>query len=215
MKKSPVVLICGLAAILLTVVLFLIIVGNPFDATMSVLALAAILLAEVISTAYIWCIKGSPRKLAAAVVSCVMTPYAVILSAIYLADCSERYDTFVGWYCVGTIVVNAICLILASFDSRKTGEDNRIQNAKGSMNDLRKIVKCILVDPAAQAYSAQLAVLEEKLEYSRDYVITAEDERIRMMLLQLQERIADPNFDSKQMIAQIEKAIDKRNIMAK
>lgn len=215
MKKSPIVLVCGLAAILLTVILFLIIAGNPFETTMSAICLSAIVLSEGITTAYLWCINGNPRKLAAAVVSFVMIPYSVILSVLYLANCSERYDTFIGWYCAVAIVVNVLCLILIGFDSKKSGADTRVQEAKTNMNELRKILKCILADPGAQAYVEQLKVLEEKLDYSRDYVVTTEDARIRMMLLQLQERISDPNFDGKPMIQQIQKSIDTRNIMAK
>lgn len=215
MKKSPIALVCGLAAILLTVVLFLLILGNPFQTAMHGICFGGILLAELISLIYALCAHGNPRKVAAAVVSCAMVPYAVILSAMFLAGGSDRCDRLIGWYGVGLIVINALSLTLTCFDAGKSKQNNNLQAAKGNMRSLCKIVRCIMADPAAAAYSTQLRALEDKLEFSKDTVVLAEDERIRLMLLQLKERIADPNFDSKQMLQQIEKAIDTRNIMAK
>ncbi len=43
--------------------------------------------------------------------------------------------------------------------------------------------------------------------------IAAEDEEIRLLLLQLQENISNPEFDAAQAFAKIEKAISVRNIM--
>ena len=80
------------------------------------------------------------------------------------------------------------------------------------MLGLRKLVKCIMADPAAQPYQAQLRALEEKLHFSNDGVIAAEDENIRMLLLQLQEHISDAEYDSEKMLQKIEKAVETRNI---
>lgn len=214
MKKSPVVLVCGLAVMMLTIVLYITILGNTWLTAICFISLAAILLAEGITTAYAWCANGSPRKVAAAVVSSIMIPYAVALSVIYIMAFPYGYGLYLGWYFAGLIVVNVICLLLIGFDRKKSQEDDRFREAKSNMLGLRKIVKCIMSDPAAEAYRVELRALEEKLHFSKDNVIAAEDENIRLMLLQLQENIADPNYDCKQIMLKIEKAIDTRNIMA-
>ena len=50
-------------------------------------------------------------------------------------------------------------------------------------------------------------------KFSKDSVISSIDENIRQMLLQLQANISNAEFDCEQMIENIEKAIDTRNIM--
>lgn len=213
MKKFPVALLCGIAAMLLTVILYFTILGSFILEAIHYIALVAILLAEGVTTAYACHANGSPRRVAAAVVSSFVIPFAAILSVVYMVNFPAGYGTYIGWYCGGTIVVNAIAFILWRFDSGKEEEKASLQNAKNNMLGLRKIVKCILADPAAQTYAAKLRSLEEKLHFSNDTVIAAEDENIRLLLLQLQENIASPEFDCEQMLVKIEKAIDTRNIM--
>ena len=213
MKKFSAVLLCGLMAMLLTVVLYFTILGNTLLTAIHFISLAAILLAEAVTTAYIYFAKGSPRRIAAAVVSGIMIPFATVLSVVYIVNFPEGYGTYIGWYCAGTLVVNLLGFILARIDSNKSDENATVQNAKSNMLNLRKLVMCILADPAAKPYEDKLRSLEEKLHFSNDCVIAAEDENIRLMLLQLQENVADPEFDCEQMLQKIEKTIDRRKIM--
>ncbi len=213
MKKFSAVLLCGLAAILLTVVLYFAILGNILLTAIHFIALVAILLAEAVTTAYFFFAKGSPRRIAAAVVSGIMIPFAAILSVVYIVNFPEGYGTYIGWYCAGTLVVNLLGFILVRFNSNKGDENATLQNAKSNMLNLRKLVMCILVDPAAKPYEDKLRSLEEKLHFSNDCVIAAEDENTYQLLLQLQENIADPKFDCEQALQKIEKSIDQRRIM--
>ncbi len=213
MKKIPAVVVCGLAAMLLTVVLYFVILNNVILETIHFIALLAILLAECVTTGYAWAANGSPRKVASAVVSGMMIPYAVVLSVVYIVNFPSGYATYIGWYCAGMVAINLLAFIFTRFDANKSEENDRFQAAKNNMLGLRKIVKCIMADEAAKPYEQQLRALEEKLHFSNDNVIAAEDEDIRQLLQQLQGNVADPEFDSEQMIKKIEKAIDVRNIM--
>lgn len=80
---------------------------------------------------------------------------------------------------------------------------------------LRKVVQLTMLDPAAKQYKTDLNRLEEKLHFSNDSVITAQDETIYALLVELQDNIANPGFDVKAAIAQINYTIDTRNLMAK
>ena len=213
MKKFSAVLLCGLAAIVLTVVLYFTILGNIILTAIHFIALVAILLAEAVTTAYVYFAKGCPRRIAAAVISGIMIPFAASLSVVYIVSFPEGYGAYIGWYCAGTLVVNLLGFILVRFDSNKSDENATLQNAKSHMLDLRKLVMCILADPAAKPYEDKLRSLEEKLHFSNDCVIAAEDENIRLLLLQLQENIADPEFDCEQMLQKIDKTIDQRKIL--
>lgn len=214
MKKFPAVLVGGIAAMLLTIVLFFTILGNVLLTAIHFITLVAILVAEGVTTGYLYFAKGSPRRLAAAVVSAIMIPFSMILSVVYIVNFPEGYGTYCGWYCAATLVVNLLAYILVHFDSRKSDENDSLQTAKENMLNLRKIVKCIQADAAAKPYDDRLRKLEEKLHFSNDCVISADDENIRLMLLQLQANVANPEFDVAQMLEQIEKAVDTRNIMA-
>lgn len=213
MKKFPGVLVGGIAAMLLTVVLFFTILGNIILTAIHFITLVAILVAEGVTTGYLYFAKGSPRRLAAALVSAIMIPFSVILSVVYILSFPEGYGTYIGWYVAGTLVVNLFGYILVHFDSRKNDENDSLQAAKNNMLNLRKIVKCIQADVAAKPYDDRLRKLEEKLHFSNDCVISAADENIRSMLLNLQSNIANEDFDAAQMLEQIEKAVDTRNVM--
>ncbi len=214
MKRFSISLVCGLAAMALTVILYFTILQNVLLQAIHFIALAAILLAEGITTLYVYFAKGSPRKVAAALLSGIMVPFSVILSVVYIVNFPTGYGTYIGWYCAGTIVVNLIGYILVHFDCSKSAENDSFQNAKENMLSLRKIVKCIMADPAAQAYDKQLRALEEKLHFSNDNVVAPGDETIRTLLLQLQENTENAEYDMDEQIKKIEKTIDMRNIMA-
>ncbi len=214
MKRFRISLICGLAAMALTVILYFTILNNVLLQAIHFIALTAILLAEGITTLYAYFAKGNPRKVAAALVSGILVPFAVILSVVYIINFPTGYATYIGWYCAGIVVVNVVAYILVHFDFHKNAENARFQNAKESMLGLRKLVKCIMADPAAQAYSNQLRALEEKLHFSNDNVIATEDETIRLLLLQLQENIGDAEYGVDEQIEKIVKIIDMRNIMS-
>ena len=196
MKKVSAVLLFGLAAILLTIILYFTVLGNIVLTAIHFIALVAIVVAEAITTAYAFFAKG-------------------IMSIVYIVSFPEGYGTYIKWYCAGTIVVNLVAFVLMRFDSNKTEENNVLQNAKSNMLNLRKLVMCILADPAAKPYESRLRKLEEKLHFSNDSVIAAEDEDIHSLLLQLQENIADPEFDCNQMLQKIETTIDQRAIMTR
>lgn len=213
MKKLSAPLICGLAVMLLTVVLYFTLLTNIVFAAIHFIALAAILLAEGITTAYACTAKGSPRKVAAAIVSGLLIPYAAILSVVYIVNFPAGYGAYIGWFCGGLLIANILAFILVRFDERGNEEHNRLQEAKSNMLGLRKLVMGILADPAAQPYAGKLRALEEKLHFSNDAVIAAEDETIRSLLLQLQENIADPESACEQILEKIEKTIEVRSVM--
>lgn len=213
MKKFPISLLCGFAIMLLTVILFFVLFGATPLTAIHFITLIAVLLAEGVTTIYAYKSNG-PRGVAAAVVSGVMIPYSVVISFVYIANFPDGYLTYIGWYCAGTVVANAISLILIRFDSGKNAENARLQATKGNMQELRKMVMCALYEPNAKPYEKQLRAIEEKLHFSNDSVIVTEDENIRQLLLQLQESIVNPDADTEQLLKDIEKTIDKRNIMA-
>jgi len=212
MKKFPAVLVCGIAVMVLTVILYFTILGSSVFGVIHFITLGAMLVAEAVTTGYAWSAKGSPRKVAAAVLSGIMIPYSVILSVVYIVNFPTGYGTYIGWYCAGTVIVNAIAFSLMRFDANKNEESALRRDTKDNMLGLRKLVKCIMADPAAAPHVDKLRQLEEKLHFSNDNVIAAEDANIRQLLLQLQENIADPEFDTKQMLSAIERAIDTRSI---
>ena len=213
MKKFPISLLCGLLAMLLTVILFFTFFGSTILTAIHFITLLAVLLAEGVTTVYAYNSNG-PRGVAAAVVSGFMIPYSVTISLVYIANFPKGYATYIGWYCAGMVVVNAIALILLRFDSGKKAENAQLQATKGNMLELRKMVMCALAEPNAKPYEKQLRAIEEKLHFSNDSVIVAEDENIRQLLLQLQESVVNPDADTEQLLKDIEKTIEKRNIMA-
>lgn len=215
MKKFPISLLCGLAAILLTVVLYFTILGNVVLEAIHFISLVAIVLAEGVTTIYAWLAKGRPRNVAAAIVSAFMIPYAILLSGIYIVNFPMGYGTYMGWYFAGLVVVNVIAFVLISFNSAKEEENDNLQNAKENMLMLRKLTKCIMAESAAEPYLAQLRKIEEDLHYTNDCVIVPEDTRIQDMLLHLQTNIADAEFDTKAYLGEIEKVVRQRTIMAK
>lgn len=214
MKKLPMALVCGIAVIALTIVLYFTILSNALLEAIHFISLVAIVLAEIITTCYACFVRDNPRKLAAVVVSGFMVPISVILSVVYIVNFPEGYGTYMGLYSVGLLVTNIFAYILLRFDADKSEENDRLQNAKGHMLMLRKMVMCVMAESGAEPYQARLRALEENLHFSNDGVIVPEDEHIRQMLLQLQENIGNPGFGTEELLDKIEKAVRMRAIIA-
>ena len=213
MKRVSAVLLSGLIVMALTVVLYFTILDNVVLEIIHFVSLAAILLAEAVTTVYFYFANSSPRQIAAAVVTGLMVPFSVVLSIVYIVNFPQGYVKYIGLYCAAMLLANLIAFVLARFDINKSEEKEALQAGKSNMLKLRKLVMCILADPAAKPYEDKLRSLEEKLHFSNDSVIAAEDEAICLELLQLQEKIADPEFDCEQALEKLEKLIDRRKIM--
>lgn len=216
MKKPLGALIAGLALIAVTLLLFFTIatIADTTLETIHILGLSFILLSEVITMLYGAFAKDSPRRKAAVLVSSAMIPGSVFMTFIYSVLFPDSITVFVLLHCIGFIVCNLFAYYLMSFDVARGKEDKQVQDAKGNMLMLRKMVKVVMADPAAAPYEARLMALEEELHFSNDSVITASDNTIRQMLLMLQQNIADPTYDVEGQITRIEKAVQTRKILA-
>lgn len=209
MKKMPISLLCGFASIIVTTILYFIILGNIFLELICFITLLGVVFAECVTTALAFFSKGDPRKVAAAGISAIMIPLSVVLSAVYIVNFPDGYATYAAWYSVFFIIVMVIAVIL--FTKK---EDKSFQNAKNNMLYMRKIVKCIMIDPAAENYKNELRAIEEKLHFLNDTVIISDDEKILAMLNDLKDNIASPEFDVSASIEKLNKAIDTRKIMS-
>ena len=86
MKKIPVSLLCGAAAVVITIVAFFTIFNNIVLQAIHFISLVAIVFAEIITTVYAMFSAGNPRKVGAAVVSAFMIPFAAVLSVVYISN---------------------------------------------------------------------------------------------------------------------------------
>lgn len=213
MKKMPISLFCGGIAILVTILLYVLILGNAFLEAICLITLFGLILAEAVTTLFAYLSKGNPRKVAAAVVSGAMIPVAAIMSVTYIISGFD-IGKYVLWYLVLALIIYALAIVLTVFDSKKQSEAAELQDAKASMLSLRKLVKCIMLEPAAEPYKKALSDLEEQLHFSNDAVVVPQDATISDMLIDLQTNISVPGYDVEGAIAAISRTIKARNIMA-
>ncbi len=210
MKKIPLSLLWGLISIIVTVILYFVILGNIFLELMCFVTLLGVVIAEAVTALIAYYSKIKPARVAAAGVAALMVPISIILSVVYIVNFPEGYATYVALYVAFYLVIGYFSYILFSHSTKNIN----FQNAKDNVLNMRKIVKCILADPAAEKYEKELETLEEKLHFSVDNVIVADDAKISEMLLKLKDNIASPDFDVEAAITELNKAIDTRNIMA-
>ena len=215
MKKLPISLLCGFVAIVVTVLLYIILLPNLFLRGMCLVTLGGVVLAEMIVSAFAYLSKGEPRKVASAVVSSFLIPYAVALSFVYIVHFPCGYGTYVAWYFAGVLVVGAVAVILSSFGSRKEEENATLQNAKQHMLALRNLVKCIMANPASAPYHKELVAIEEKLHFINDSVIASQDAMIESLLTEILRDIANPEADIPAKLANLNQVIDIRTVMTK
>ena len=213
MKKMPISLFCGGIAILVTILLYVLILGNAFLEAICLITLFGLILAEAVTALFAYLSKGNPRKVAAAVVSGAMIPVAAIMSVTYIISGFD-IGKYVLWYLVLALIIYALAIVLTVFDSKKQAETAELQDAKASMLSLRKLVKCIMLEPAAEPYKKLLSDLEEQLHFSNDAVVVPQDATISDMLIDLQTNISVPGYDVEGAIAAISRTIKVRNIMA-
>ncbi len=214
MKKKPISIICGLLAILITVILYFTILGNIFTEIICFVTLLGVLLAEIIVTALAYFSHGDPHKVAAVAVSVVMVPVSVILSIVYIINFPFGYGTYAGWYFSILLILAIVVFTLWRFSNNSQKSDSNLQNAKENMLNLRKMVKVIALNPYAEKYSKGLNAIEEKLHFSNDTVVTEQDDVIKRMLTELQDNLSTQGFDPETQIQRILSEIDKRNIWA-
>lgn len=215
MKKMPISILCGIAAILVTIISYFVIVGNIFAQIICFITLVGVVIAEAVVTFLAYASKGEPRKVAATVVASFMIPIAIFLSVVYINNFPKGYGSYLGYYFSALVIVLAICAIIWKVaDSRKKDND-LLQNAKTNMIGLRKLVKCVTLKTNAQNFKKELDDIEEKLRFSNDCVITAADENIRMMLIELEKNIDNEDYDAKEQIKAISNEIDRRTIFTK
>ena len=213
MKKFPISLLCGIGAVLITILAYFLILQDTFAEVICLVTLLCVILSEIITTAFAYFANGKPRRVTAVVVSAAMIPFSIVLSIIYIINFPEGYLTYLGIYTIALIIVNIFAFILFGFDSQKEAENDNLQAAKSNFMNMRKMVMVIMSDPAAKPYEKSLVALEEKLHFSNDNVITMQDTKISGMLSILQGNISNPDFDVPSYIADINREIDTRNIM--
>lgn len=213
MKKAPISLLCGITAIIVTIILYFTILGNVFLEAIYLITLFAIIISESITTAFAYFSNGQPRKVAAAIVSAFLIPYSIILSVVYIVNFPEGYGKCLGLYTIALFIVLLISIIIFRFDEKKTEEDKEFQNAKNNMLMMRKMVKIIMLDSASENFKKELNDIEEKLHFMNDSVISLEDEKIYNALVELKDNIENQEYDKKAAINRINKIIDERKIL--
>lgn len=213
MKKMPISLLCGFAAIVITVLLYIILLPNIFLRGICLLTLGGVIVAEIVVTALAYLSNGDPRKVASAVIASFLIPYAAVLSFVYIFHFPCGYGTYIAWYLVGLLVVGVLAVILSSFSGRKEQENADLQNAKQHMLALRNLVKCIMANPASAPYRKELAAIEEKLHFTNDSVIAPQDAMIESLLTDVLRDISDSKADIPAMLANLNQVIDTRTIM--
>ena len=214
MKKLPISLLCGLVAVLVTIILYFTVLGNAFSQLICFITLVGVIIAELAVTALAYLSNGEPRKIAATVVSAFMIPIAVFLSIVYITNFPKGYGSYIGYYLAAFVVIIAIVAVIWKFSDNKETENKAFQDAKANMLNLRKLVKCIIADPMAENYKAQLEEIEEKLHFSNDAVIMENDKEIMDMIIALHNNIGTEGYDVEAKLELLAKAIDRRNIFA-
>lgn len=215
MKKISNSITCGLAAILATIILYFIVLGNIFAQMICFITLLGVIVAECAVVVMAYFSKGEPRKIAATAVVSLMIPIAIILSIVYIVDFPEKYGSYVGCYFLSFALIAAISSVIWNFANNRKKDNYSLQNAKDNMLYMRKLVKCIMLKSSASDYKRELNEIEEKLHYSNDAVIVEMDANIRKMLVDLENSIDDEGFDTKEAIKAIANEIERRNLFAR
>ena len=213
MKKAPISLLLGLSGIVITVILYFLILRNSLAEVICLISLFCVILAELFTTGLAYFSNCSPRKTASVFVSALMIPFAVILSIVYIVNFPEGYVNYILIYILGLIIINAIAIVLFTFDASRNRENATVQNNKNSMLYLRNTIKCIMADPAAKNYLKELNAIEEMLHFTNDSIIAEQDAIILASINTIKQNISNPNFNTIEALSNLKVIINERNIM--
>ena len=212
MKKFPIAWLCGIASVIVTGILYVILFREADLKAIHFITFGAIVLSELITTIYAAASKGRPRRVAAAVMSALAIPVTITLSYVYLNFFPDAYITFICWSAATLVLVNTFSVILVGLDSNKGKQNDQLQAAKQNMLQMRQQVQCIAAIKGAQPYAARLKALDESLRFSNDAVIAMEDGRIQQLLTELQAGIYNEGFDAENMLSQLEQLVQRRTV---
>lgn len=215
MKKMPTSILCGIVAILVTVILYFTIIGNIFAQIICFITLVGVVLAEIVVTILAYRSQGEPRKVAATIATSFMIPISTLLSIIYIVNFPKGYGSYLGYYFSSFASLLLISAIIWKFANNRKNDSEILQNAKNNMLELRKLVKCVMLKQNAANFKKELDEIEEKLHFSNDAVIMEADANIRQMLMDLEKNIDNKDFAVEEHIKAILNEIDRRNIFAK
>lgn len=213
MKKSFMSILCGIGAILVTIIMYFIILGNIFTEIICFVTLMGVILAELIVTLLAHFSNGTPGKVSCAIVAGIMIPISIILSAVYIVNFPYGYGSYLGLYFAILIVLMIIITIIWNFSNVIKERDAGFQNSKQHMINMRKLVKCIMLEPKAEKYHRELNDIEEKLHFTNDSVTPEIDSEISDMLSDLLNNINNEEYNVEESIRSITKKVDFRNIM--
>ena len=215
MKKMPISILCGIVAIFVTIISYFTIIGNIFTQIICFITLVGVVIAEAVVTILAYLSKGEPRKVAATILTSVMVPISIFFSLVYITNFPKGYGTYLGCYLSAFAVILVISSIIWKFADNRTNDNAELQKAKSNMLELRKLVKCVSLKENARKFKKELDVIEEKLHFSNDAVISEMDINIRQMLIELDDNIDNEGFDSAEQIKKISSEIDRRNVFTK
>lgn len=214
MKKMPISILCGMAAILVTIISYFTIIENIFAQIICFVTLLGVVVAEAATTVLAYFSKGEPRKIAAAITVSFMVPISILFSIVYITNFPKGYGSYLGYYFSIFAILLVISAIIWKFADNRKEDNEALQNAKANMLELRKIVKCIMSSENAINFKKELKQIEEKLHFSNDAIIVEMDANIRQMLIELENNIDNKDFDVAEHIKLILNYIDRRNIFA-
>lgn len=215
MKKMPLSILCGIASVILTLILYFTIIGNIFIKMICFATLLGVIVAEIVVTVMAYYTDKQPGKVVATAIVSLMIPISILLSLVYIIKYPYGYGIYLGYYFSAFSILLVIGTIIWRFSDGIQEKNDAFQHSKQNMLNLRKLVKVIMNDPVAEKYKKELSNIEEKLHFSNDAVITKADSEIYNLLTELKENIGNEEFDVDSHIQEIVQKVDIRDIYSK
>ena len=125
MKKMPTSILCGIVAILVTVLLYFTIIGNIFAQIICFITLIGVVLAEIVVTILAYRSQGEPRKVAATVTTSFMIPISILLSIVYIVNFPKGYGSYLGYYFSSFAILLLISAIIWKFANNRKNDNER------------------------------------------------------------------------------------------
>lgn len=209
-------MLCGIVVMMVTVLVYVLLPGAPWEKPVYGLSLFFVLLAELILMLVTAYGKMSIPRAALISVSMLHVPATMGLSLVYVL--------FWGWQVRGFLILNilllaGVFLIDASlvYFFRKIGEgDEKVIDAQNIMRQCVELAHALVVGNAGSPHLPKLREIHEDLRFSDNTVLTGEEVRILEHLSQLKLLLErQDEEETSRQIALLSKVVKERSVQLK
>lgn len=216
MKNSKTtILICGLLAIMATVVFYLLTFDTIFNIPMRWVSLLFLIIAECIGTLKAMSLKQDIISQASVYTSVLHIIAVLILSIVFVNFLPFAFKPYLLLNILMLCALAAIDLFISHFGKNASADDKKLAQSQNVLLTCHAKVQSLVTVYGQSEYKNDLVAIADLIKYSDNSDLTGDEMVIMNKLDALEAQLKEEGADIQSLITEIKNAIDLRSIKMK